>query len=85
MENRTFDQTGDFEAYNAAEEWLKSMGYSIGSMQREAPVGFKKGDYDIAKWRNLDDQDKALLDGVIEGESKRNGPITVTFYNKETV
>lgn len=83
MENRIFEEKGDFAAYNAAEKWLTDQGYSVGSMQREAPVGFKKGDYSIAKWRNLDNEDKALLDGVIEGESKREGPITVTFYKEK--
>lgn len=83
MEIIAFNEKGDFAAYNAAEKWLTEHGYSVGSMQREAPVGFKKGNFSIAKWRNLDDEDKALLDGVIEGEDKRGGPITVTIYNKE--
>ena len=74
---RVFDQTGDFEAYNAACSWLKEQGYSVGRMQREEPIGVKKGDWDIAKWRNLSQVDIAGLDGTITGDSKRTGPITV--------
>ncbi len=55
-----------WEAYHAAAAWCEEHGYSVGSMQRGAPTGVMKGEYAIAKWRNLDEADRAALDGAIE-------------------
>ncbi len=71
---------GDFEAYNKAIRWLEERGFSYGSMQRDEPIGILHGDYAIAKWRNLNDQERLDLDGVIKGD-KRNGPVSVTIYD----
>lgn len=75
---RTFSESGDFAAFDAACSWLSSLGYSIGSMQRGDPIGVVRGDCSIAKWRNLTAADRLVLDGIIEGD-KRNGPVTVTL------
>jgi hypothetical protein len=50
-------------------------------MARDLPIGIKLadkdlGDWDIAKWHNLSNNDKRNLDGLIIGD-KRNGPVTV--------
>lgn len=71
-----FTQKGDFAAYYAACDWCKKNGVSYGSMQRDDPIGLMRGDYDIAKWRNLSAKDKAELDGVMTGD-KRNGPVVI--------
>lgn len=76
---KIFDRTGDFEAFRDAESWLKENGYSWGSMQGDAPIGVMRGDYDIAKWRNLSTREINALDGTITGD-KRNGPVTVTIF-----
>ena len=55
---KVFDKTGDFAAFQEAENYLKENGYSWGSMQRDDPIGIMKGDYDIAKWRNLSAKEK---------------------------
>lgn len=75
----TFSQTGDFEAMRAAETFLQSAGFSIGSWQRGAPCGVMFGDYGIAKWRNLSRQEQAQLHGILTGDG-RNGPLTVTIF-----
>lgn len=62
-ETKEFEANGDFGAYYAACEWLKQNGFSYGSMQRADPMGIMKGDWDIAKWRNLSVKDKKSLDG----------------------
>lgn len=71
---KTFDQEGTFQALYAAQNWLRENGYSYGSTCREEPIGVMKGEWDIAKWRNLSRQDIAGLDGALFG-SARNGPI----------
>ena len=81
----TFSEPGDFVAYNTAVKWLDDRGYSVGSMQRDDPIGIVLGPCDIGKWRNLSPDDKASLDGKITG-SKRSGPVTVFLKHepKET-
>jgi len=65
MQEIIFKANGDFGAYYAACDWLKENGYSYGSMQRHDPVGVVKGDYHIAKWRNLSKSDIEALDGTM--------------------
>lgn len=77
-----FNQQGDFEAMCAAESFLRERGLSVGSSQRGYPRGIMFGEYDIAKWRNLRDFEKAALHGIMisYGDSMRNGPINVTIF-----
>lgn len=70
----TFDQTGDFKAAEAAEQWCKEHGISVGTMQGVSPRGLKRGDHLIAKWRNLDQYDIRSLDGTMTGDM-RHGPV----------
>ncbi len=76
-----FDQKGDFVAIRAAEQWCRDNGYSYGSMQRDDPIGLMKGDYSIAKWRNLSANEIKQLDGTITGD-KRNGAVKITIFNQ---
>lgn len=77
---RIFMQTpgDDFAAFYAAQAFITKIGYSMGSMQREAPIGVAKGDADISKWRNLG-SDVRLLDGALvpEGNSMRDGNVVL--------
>lgn len=73
---KTFSQTGTFRALYAAQDWLRENGYSYGSTCREMPIGLMKGDYCIAKWKNLTQEGIAALDGVMQG-SLREGPIEI--------
>lgn len=74
---KTFDSAETFHAYDQAEEYCKSLGLSVGHMCSPMPTGVKKGDFDIAKWKNLDNKDKREMDGVIVAESFRDGPVSV--------
>lgn len=76
MFTKTFNQQGTFQALYAAQNWLRENGYSYGSTCRGEPIGLLKGDYVVAKWRNLTRQEINELDGVVTG-CPRNGPITV--------
>ena len=75
---KVFDQQGTFEALHAAQCWLRENGYSFGATCACCPVGVLKGDYLIAKWRNLTRQERAELDGTLSGDF-REGPLTLTL------
>lgn len=74
--SKTFSEHGTFQAFYAAQRWLEKNGYSFGSNCRGSPVGILKGDFIIAKWRNLTPREIDQLDGQMTGDM-RNGPVTV--------
>jgi hypothetical protein len=53
-----------FDRFDDAVQSLKDAGYSVGRFQGTSPIGFKKGDWDIQKWRNLYPEHKGQMDGV---------------------
>lgn len=71
-----FKSEETFGAYHEAEEYCKALGVSVGRMCHPLPTGLAKGEFDIAKWKNLSAEDKTLLDGVIVGDF-REGPVKV--------
>jgi hypothetical protein len=75
---KTFEQAGTFQAFYAAQQWLTKRGYSFGSTCRDQPTGILKGDFIIAKWRNLTQQEIEQLDGRMTGDT-REGPVTITL------
>lgn len=77
---KTFDQAGTFAATRAAEQWLKENGYSVGpGCAPSRKRGILRGDtWDIAKWRNMTQRERAALDGVMTGDM-RDGPVTVSL------
>lgn len=75
-DERVFPNTGvDFSGWNNCAAWLEANGYSYGEMQRDAPIGVLKGDYAIAKWRNMSALEKRGLHGTVTwgGLSPRRG------------
>jgi len=79
---KTIYQGSEFKAYYAAEKAARDMGYTTGSMERDMPIAVFNADIEhcAPKWRHLDDSDKKILSGVIEGE-KRDGPVTLTIFD----
>jgi len=71
-----FSEPGTFQALYAAQKWLEQNGYSFGSTCRGSPIGILKGDFIIAKWRNLTKREIEQLDGRMDGDM-RNGPVTI--------
>ncbi len=71
-----FAKKGDFAAFAAAAEALSAAGFSIGSTQRDAPVGIMHGKCFISKWRNLTGDQISRLHGSVVGDL-RNGPVYV--------
>jgi hypothetical protein len=72
----TFADVGDFQACYAAERWCAENGYSVGPGCVGSPRGLLRGDWLIAKWRNLTKQERAELDGQMTGDM-RSGPVTI--------
>ena len=72
-----FPANGTFKAFYAAENHLKDLGYCVGSMCRQEPIGFAYDTDYVAKWYNLSSSDKAQLDGVIlpQDEFREGGAI----------
>ena len=79
-----FDQVGDFCAVNNARDWLKNNGYSYGSMCMDMPIGILKGNWTIAKWRNLTAKERNQLDGQITSKDFRAGPVTIFLKEPAT-
>lgn len=79
MNEIKFTQTETFEAYREACAWLDKNGYSYGSMCNPLPTGILKGDFIIAKYRNLTKNEISELDGTITG-NYRNGPVTIKLF-----
>ena len=73
---KTFEQKGTFVAWHAACQWLRDNGYSYSSTCAVGPVAVLKGDYCIAKWRNLTRKEHSELDGTVDGNF-REGPLTL--------
>ncbi len=67
MKPRKFPNTdGVFSGIHEAEAWCKAQGFSTGVMCGAEPIGIKRGFFTIAKWNNLSEADRGLLDGQIE-------------------
>jgi hypothetical protein len=79
---KTFNEQDDFAAMRAAEHFLQLAGFSVGSNQRGDPRGVMFGDYDIAKWRNLNTAERKALHGQMTSDhgTMRIGPIVVTIF-----
>jgi hypothetical protein len=78
---KTFSAEGDFDANTEAEDFLRTAGFSVGSMQRGAPRGIMFGECDISKWRNLRETEIQTLHGEMRAHrSFREGPITVIIF-----
>jgi len=75
---------GTFASVSEAEDRLRKMGYTIGSMCSDEPIGFacnEKYDY-IAKWRNIDPIDRKKVDGVIISNDWREGSVDIIWFSE---
>lgn len=78
-----FEVKGTFESLYEAQGWLHKNGYSCASLCGNYPVGLLKGDIGIAKWKNLTQQEKIELDGVMLSGDFREGKVTIKIYTDE--
>ena len=79
----TFKPQGTFKAYYKAYDRLKDLGYEVGSMCRNEPIGFADGEkYDyIAKWDNIPPHERNKVDGVMHSTDFREGGVQLIFFN----
>ena len=82
LHTETFQPAGTFKAFYNAESRLNELGYTIGSMCRNEPIGFADADkcHYVAKWHNIDREDKGKLDGVMVSDDFREGGATIVFF-----
>jgi len=78
MFTKTFTEPGTFQALYAAEKWLADNGYSYGPGSAMHPMPVLKGDFVIAKWKNLTKKEIAQLDGKVDG-NMREGPVHIVL------
>ena len=74
-----FFKEGTFESYYEAIGWCNENGYSCGVLCRHLPIALKKGDFNIAKWKNLTKSEKQDIDGVMLGDF-REGEVSIIIY-----
>lgn len=83
-----FDGNGaTFSALNDAMHWLKTNGYSYGSLCKPLPVAVMFGEYNLPqKWKNLSAEEKKSVHGKIEAVDGdfRQGRIKVTLFYVST-
>ena len=72
--------SGTLKASTAAENEIKKEGYTLGSMCRDAPIGFAKDFGRIAKWDNLSPEDILELQGVLLSEDFREGGVYIAWF-----
>lgn len=78
--NNTVEFTGDdFESTYKAVGWLKERGFSVGSMQGDAPRAIWHGDCYISKWRGLSAKEKREMHASMTGDP-RSGPVRITLH-----
>ena len=60
LHTETFPPAGTFQAFYNAENRLKELGYTVGSMCRTEPIGFADADVVgyVAKWYNIGIEDR---------------------------
>jgi len=75
---------GTFASVSEAEDRLRKMGYTIGSMCGGEPIGFackEKYDY-IEKWYNIDPSDRKKVDGVMISNDWREGSVDIIWFSE---
>jgi hypothetical protein len=75
---------GTFKSVYEAEKRLREMGYTIGSMSGNQPIGFACGEkygY-ISKWYNMTTEEHKKLDGVMISNDWREGSVDIIWFSE---
>jgi len=79
VETIEFQSTGVFTAVGAAERKAKELGYTVGSMCRDEPIGLARNVEYIAKWRNIDPIDRNRVEGGLLSDDFREGDVILAI------
>lgn len=74
------DEENAFSAFYNAENYLKDMGYKIGSMEGPNPIGFSNSATYISKWCNMTSKEHQNLDGAMISDNFRTGSVTILWF-----
>jgi len=80
IEQHDFDVEGTFESYYAASKWAKENGYDIGSMDGSNPIALMKGYDYVAKWHNISNAERKMVDGVMLSDYFREKSVTILIF-----
>lgn len=80
-QRRVFTGTKPFEAMFIAERWCAARGISVGAACRNEPRGLMRGEFDIAKWKNLTPHEREAMDGTMRSNDFRHGPVIVSVIS----
>lgn len=80
VEKHEFNVEGTFESYYAASRWAKENGYKEGSMDRINPIALMKGYDYVAKWHNLNREERNSVHGVMISDYFREKPVTILIF-----
>lgn len=70
----------EFPNLNAAMQWCDENGYSYAPLCRDMPIGIMKGEWSIAKWKNLTEKEREEVDGRITTNTDWSaGPVFITM------
>jgi len=77
-----FESDTEFGGYEEARSHLLELGYQTAVMNDNVPIGFVYGVEHVYLWKNLTEEDKAELDGVILPNTDfRYDEALVLFFN----
>lgn len=78
-----FPASGTFGAIGNAQKLLEGMGYTIGSMEMNLPIGFaNEQDFGyVSKWTRMTRDEHKMLDGaILPNPEFREGGVIVLFF-----
>ena len=79
-EKHFFEVKGTFESYYAASKWAKENGYQCGSMDGFNPIAMMKGYDYVAKWHNISNKEREMVDAVMLSDYFREKPVTILVF-----
>jgi hypothetical protein len=82
VKQETIKVEGTFRSYYEAEKHLKQMGYTVGIMCGDKPIGFadaEKYNY-ISKWHNMTSEEHRKLEGVMISNDWREGSVEIIWF-----
>lgn len=75
-----YGEDSAFQGLACAKRFLQSLYYDYGSMESDNPIGISRHCIVQGKWSNMTSEERDMLDGIIESEDFRYGPVHVSLF-----